>query len=76
VCSNKHLGIKVSFFQLGQRDALAEILGSIDLADDYIDVDKGEVYMARGHLAPRADFIYKSWQVSISSTFYEQLLLQ
>ena len=51
-------------FQLGQRDALGEILGSIDLADDYIDVDKGEVYMARGHLAPRADFIYKSWQVN------------
>ena len=51
-------------FQLGQRDALGEILGSVDLADDYIDVDKGEVYMARGHLAPRADFIYKSWQVN------------
>jgi hypothetical protein len=42
------------------------LLGSEELANDYVNVASGDVYMARGHLAPRADFIYKSWQVECS----------
>ena len=51
-----------AYTKIGQRDALADILGSEELANQYVDVEEGNVYLARGHLAPRADFFYKSWQ--------------
>ena len=39
------------------------LVGSEDLANQYVE-DSGDVYMARGHLAPKADFMYTTWQVS------------
>jgi len=56
--------VNKAYYKVQQRDALADILGSIDLANKYINVEKGELYMSRGHLAPKADFIYTSWQRS------------
>ena len=39
------------------------LVGSEELANQYVE-DSGDVYMARGHLAPKADFMYTTWQVS------------
>ena len=35
-------------------------MGSRELAEHYI--QGGELYLARGHLAPNADFIFDSWR--------------
>ena len=48
-----------------QRDTFASILGSSSLADQYL--PGGEYYLARGHLAPNADYIFYSW---MDTTFY------
>ena len=37
-------------------------MGSEDLASQYVH-ETGNIYMSRGHLAPKADFMYTSWQV-------------
>ena len=47
------------------RDTIAVLVGSESLAEAYVE-QSGDVYMARGHLAPKADFMYTSWQVIIS----------
>ena len=47
-----------------QRETIGVLVGSEDLANQYVE-DSGDVYMARGHLAPKADFMYTSWQVRI-----------
>jgi hypothetical protein len=44
-------------------------VGSETLAAEYVE-QSGDVYMARGHLAPKADFMYTSWQVIISLKVY------
>lgn len=44
-----------------QRDTIAVLVGSETLAAEYVE-QSGDVYMARGHLAPKADFMYTSWQ--------------
>jgi len=44
----------------GQLLALTELVGSRELAEHYI--QGGELYLARGHLAPNADFIFDSWR--------------
>ena len=54
--------VVTAYTKISQRDAIAEILGSEELANNYVNVQQGNVYLARGHLAPKADFIYKSWQ--------------
>lgn len=54
--------VATAYTKIGQRDAIAEILGSVDLANKYIDVNEGDFYLAAGHLSPKDDFIYKSWQ--------------
>jgi len=46
-----------------QRDTIAVLVGSESLADEYVE-ESGNVYMARGHLAPKADFMYTSWQIA------------
>jgi len=48
-----------------QRAAFTSILGSSSLADKYL--SGGEYYLARGHLAPNADYIFYSW---MDTTFY------
>ena len=50
------------FFKSTFRDTIAVLVGSESLADEYVE-ESGDVYMARGHLAPKADFMYTSWQV-------------
>nr|AKB95592.1 DNA/RNA non-specific endonuclease [Laodelphax striatellus] len=49
-----------------QRETLARILGSEDLASTYIKDDKS-YYLARGHLTAKADFVYGAEQMA---TFY------
>ncbi|EAT44558.1 AAEL004103-PA [Aedes aegypti] len=50
-----------------QRQTIAQILQSQDLADDIVrDVNSG-IYMARGHIAARVDFIYGTQQ---NATFW------
>jgi len=44
-----------------QRDTIAVLVGSEDLASQYVH-ETGNIYMSRGHLAPKADFMYTSWQ--------------
>ncbi|XP_001858177.2 uncharacterized protein LOC6043286 [Culex quinquefasciatus] len=44
-----------------QRDALARILGSPEHADTFLNKKK-DIFLARGHLAARADFVYGSHQ--------------
>ena len=45
------------------------LVGSVDLAEKYVE-QSGDVYMARGHFAPKADFMYTSWQVMIYGSHY------
>ncbi len=52
---------KVHFLPL-QEDTIADLVGSSSLAGEYIDPDQN-VYLARGHLSPNSDFVYKSFQV-------------
>jgi len=44
-----------------QRQTIALLVGSEELADTYVE-DSGDVYMARGHFAPKADFMFTTWQ--------------
>merc|ERR550519_308318 len=44
-----------------QKDTIAGLVGSDELADKYIgDFDSG-LFLARGHLAPNGDFVFYSW---------------
>ena len=45
-----------------QRQTIALLVGSEELADTYVE-DSGDIYMARGHFAPKADFMFTTWQV-------------
>lgn len=49
-----------------QRKTIARILGSEDLASEII-LDDSELYLARGHLAAKADYVFASQQLA---TFY------
>ena len=44
-----------------QTDVIATLTGSQDMAELY--VLGGDIYLARGHLAPNADFMTYAWQV-------------
>ena len=54
--------IKVNskYVKEGQKETFAQILGSQAQADKFI--ADGDYYLARGHLAARADFVYSSQQ--------------
>ena len=45
-----------------QTAVIGTLVGSTDLAEIY--VLGGDIYLARGHLAPNADFMNYAWQVS------------
>jgi hypothetical protein len=47
------------YTRVTQRETIAGILGSYDLASKYIE-DTSDVYLARGHLAAKVDFVYGS----------------
>ena len=46
-----------------QKAVVATLTGSSDLADIYF--PGSDVYIARGHLAPNADFMNYAWQVAL-----------
>ena len=46
-----------------QTEVIGTLVGSSDLAEIY--VLGGDIYLARGHLAPNADFMTYAWQVRI-----------
>lgn len=46
-----------------QKDIVAKILGSAELAAKYINTNS-EVYLARGHMAAKADFVFGTHQVA------------
>ncbi|KFB47173.1 AGAP011048-PA-like protein [Anopheles sinensis] len=50
-----------------QRETIAIILGSQDRADELVQSTNNGIYMARGHIAARADFIYGTEQ---NATFW------
>ena len=39
----------------------AELVGSDELADQYVQDFNSGLFLARGHLSPNADFIFYSW---------------
>ena len=47
--------------QVQQIQTLTELLGSEELANDYI--QENEIYLSRGHMAANSDFVYYSYQV-------------
>lgn len=59
----RRIRLTTYYFQNIQRETIGVLVGSEDLANQYVE-DSGDVYMARGHLAPKADFMYTTWQVS------------
>ena len=46
-----------------QTEVIGTLVGSSDLAEIY--VLGGDIYLARGHLAPNADFMTYAWQVRL-----------
>lgn len=46
--------------QNGQTETITTLVGSSTLAETY--VPRGTVYLARGHLAPNADYMLYAWQ--------------
>jgi len=50
------------YTRVSQKAVVADYVGN-KLADQYVQ-DSGDTYMARGHLAPNADFIFYSWMDS------------
>lgn len=64
-----HPGIQANYLYTAnkQRETIAEILQSQELADNLVRDTNSGVYMARGHIAARADFIYGTHQ---NATFW------
>jgi hypothetical protein len=59
-----HFDYDVNFYytQVQQTATIAQLVGSEELANQYVRVGE-DVYLARGHLAPNADFVYYAYQV-------------
>jgi len=47
-----------------QKETIAGLVGSEQLADKYVQDQSTSIFLARGHLAPNSDFIFYSWMDS------------
>lgn len=45
------------YTRITQRETIAGLIGSFELAEKYIEATS-DIFLARGHLAAKADFIY------------------
>ncbi len=52
----------IAYTRSKQTETVAVLVGSEDLAEEYVH-PSGDIYMVRGHLSPKADFQFTSWQV-------------
>lgn len=62
----KGMKVDTQYTKYVQRKTIGKILGSKELAEKLVQ-DNSELYLARGHLAAKADFIFASHQLA---TFY------
>ncbi len=46
-----------------QRETIAFLVGSDEMASQYVVDYDSDIYMARGHFSPNPDFIYYAFQV-------------
>lgn len=59
--------VNQAYTKVSQIAAVAELVGSRELAEQYIEESGSNQFMSRGHLAPNADFIFYSW---MDATFH------
>lgn len=59
----KGMPINALYTRNRQRRTLSTLLNSKDLANEYVDND-GDLFLSRGHLAARSDFIYGAHQLA------------
>lgn len=58
---------EVLYLKVSQRKTLGKVLKSQKMADELIILENSDLYLARGHLAAKADYVFASHQLA---TFY------
>ncbi|CAH0391295.1 unnamed protein product [Bemisia tabaci] len=65
IFDEEHIDVNALYTRKGQLARLTALLGSADLANEYIRRD--DHFLARGHFSPKADFVHAAEQLA---TFY------